>query len=72
MMPGIYIMTNQSHSALYVGMGTVLPDRVRIHIDGEGVNSQPSIVARSSCIMKSGKVRMRPISEKGKLRAGLG
>ena len=36
MLPGIYIMTNVSHSTLYVGMSTVLPDRVQMHIDGEG------------------------------------
>jgi putative endonuclease len=36
MMPVIYIMTNQSHSTLYVDMSTVLPDRVRMYIDGEG------------------------------------
>ena len=36
MLPGIYIMTNLSHSTLYVGMSTVLPDRIQMHIDGEG------------------------------------
>ncbi len=31
---GIYIMTNASHSTLYVGMSTDLPERIASHKEG--------------------------------------
>jgi putative endonuclease len=32
---GVYIMANESHSTLYVGMSSCLPDRVQSHKDGD-------------------------------------
>lgn len=29
-------MANSSHSTLYIGASSVLPDRIRMHIDGNG------------------------------------
>lgn len=32
--PGVYIMTNSSHSTLYVGTSMLIPERVLMHREG--------------------------------------
>lgn len=34
--PGVYIMTNASHSTLYVGTSMLVPERVLMHREGRG------------------------------------